>query len=674
MKNIYIYIVITAVFIGIPFSVFANPTSVDRIPGFIQPLVRTDYIKADHFVATSTTATSTLPRVETTGLNNTGFFTFNGVTGSTWAAFCTTITGSADLCDGSDASGSGGGTGTVSTSTHETSGYIPYWTSTSATPATLGSDSGLQFNSTIDRLTVPYASTTALTVSGHEYTSTTTVSQNLISGLWNGTTIRTIPLLSVGTTSPYDIYGGTFPGSQSALVAGIDCGDESLFGTGHCLMLKGDYINGVSGDRYFTSFLAGNPGMYSNGFISLLGGGLRSGCAGLGCWTNVNSTNLSINSDTPDSVAIYNTAGGMGSLSDFQSYHPAGTSVGGMLLDLYGFVQYGADTAKNGSGYAPRVFSVNSSGTVFLSNPYGPNYAVPQLLINDASTTNAFSTHGIYSRNGALNLGSYSTSTGVFNSSLSIKAQSASSDFVGIGTTTPGVQLDVFRGAVGPQLRVIGNAVGGNDSSMDFAARNGVTATYGRVGINAVDGTPGAEIGGLFFSTVNTGTLSQKMTIMADGKVGIGTTSPYAKLSVVGQTVSAYFTATTTTASTFPQASTTQVTVSGKLYAPSSSSILLSATSSMGTGTTTTKISGFSQDWNFTEIGCTSYGTGTFKAQIGDSTSTSTLVTSSTNNTTTFTTLSANNSFTRGEAFYIAFGSVSGTVSQPSCSYTRVTK
>ncbi|KKU81583.1 MAG: hypothetical protein UY07_C0014G0003 [Parcubacteria group bacterium GW2011_GWA1_47_8] len=45
--------------------------------------------------------------------------------------------------------------------------------------------------------------------------------------------------------------------------------------------------------------------------------------------------------------------------------------------------------------------------------------------------------------------------------------------------------------------------------------------------------------------------------------LGIGTTSPYAKLSVVGQVVGAYFTATTTTASTFPYASTTALTVAG---------------------------------------------------------------------------------------------------------------
>ncbi|MDP2705447.1 MAG: DUF5011 domain-containing protein [Patescibacteria group bacterium] len=48
--------------------------------------------------------------------------------------------------------------------------------------------------------------------------------------------------------------------------------------------------------------------------------------------------------------------------------------------------------------------------------------------------------------------------------------------------------------------------------------------------------------------------------VTAGGNVGISTTSPYAKLSVIGQTVAAYFTATTTSDNTFPNLLSTNST------------------------------------------------------------------------------------------------------------------
>ncbi|MBP9855823.1 MAG: tail fiber domain-containing protein [Candidatus Pacebacteria bacterium] len=56
-------------------------------------------------------------------------------------------------------------------------------------------------------------------------------------------------------------------------------------------------------------------------------------------------------------------------------------------------------------------------------------------------------------------------------------------------------------------------------------------------------------------------------TWLDNGNVGIGTTSPYARLSVAGETVAQNFTATSTSlASTFPYASTTALTVSGQAH------------------------------------------------------------------------------------------------------------
>lgn len=68
-------------------------------------------------------------------------------------------------------------------------------------------------------------------------------------------------------------------------------------------------------------------------------------------------------------------------------------------------------------------------------------------------------------------------------------------------------------------------------------------------------------------------------SIFPIGNVGVGTTTPYAKLSVAGQVVGSHFTATTSTASTFPYASSTALTVSGALYNTSLSDGCLNSTS-----------------------------------------------------------------------------------------------
>lgn len=70
------------------------------------------------------------------------------------------------------ACGSGGGSASIATSSAETSGRIPFWTSTAATPATLsGGVAGFAWNDAATRLTATYASTTGFSSS---YASSTT--------------------------------------------------------------------------------------------------------------------------------------------------------------------------------------------------------------------------------------------------------------------------------------------------------------------------------------------------------------------------------------------------------------------------------------------------------------------------------------------------------------------
>lgn len=67
--------------------------------------------------------------------------------------------------------------------------------------------------------------------------------------------------------------------------------------------------------------------------------------------------------------------------------------------------------------------------------------------------------------------------------------------------------------------------------------------------------------------SIESNTPDNTFVLRSTGNVGIATSSPYAKLSVVGEAVATNFTATSTTAkSTFPYASTTVLSTSGRLY------------------------------------------------------------------------------------------------------------
>lgn len=151
---------------------------------------------------------------------------------------------------------------------------------------------------------------------------------------------------------------------------------------------------------------------------------------------------------------------------------------------------------------------------------------------------------------------------------------------VGIGTTTPTDKLFVYGGDV--------NVAKSSNSS--FTGLRIHTGGVERAQVLAnLDSSDGGKL--VFYTKTSGGSLTEaarfdhagRMAIgvgatpsgrlhvagsgnvlfMNSGNTGVGTTSPYAKLSVAGQVVGAYFTATTTSTSTLPRLTATRLTLGG---------------------------------------------------------------------------------------------------------------
>lgn len=162
----------------------------------------------------------------------------------------------------------------------------------------------------------------------------------------------------------------------------------------------------------------------------------------------------------------------------------------------------------------------------------------------------------------------------------------------GLGATAPITTLDVRSANANTGSTVGGNVnIGSSDAqnidiggSLTLGGFNDNSASVYRV-FGSIEGRKSTNVSGssngyLVFKTDLAGGLTERMRILDSGNVGIGTTSPYAKLSVVGETVSAFFTATTTSNNTFPNllftnATGTQATTTNLAVSSVASKILL---------------------------------------------------------------------------------------------------
>ncbi len=187
--------------------------------------------------------------------------------------------------------------------------------------------------------------------------------------------------------------------------------------------------------------------------------------------------------------------------------------------------------------------------------------------------------------------------SGIFGSATTTSSGNGSIAWGYAESAGPGTSANLTSSGTGSI--VLGAASNKNLTSSAIGSFAGGYASAGNI-LSSADGafafgdniTASAALSTAFGSGFTNNTANSFMvgygstpTLTVDAtNVGIGTTSPYAKLSVVGQAVAAYFTATTSTASTFPYASTTAITSSGSAYfGTSSGGVLIGTTTANST-------------------------------------------------------------------------------------------
>ncbi|HQP03083.1 MAG TPA: hypothetical protein PLP11_00645 [Bacteroidales bacterium] len=316
-----------------------------------------------------------------------------------------------------------------------------------------------------------------------------------------------------GTGINYGIYGIAYGGSENW--AGYFAGDtyiQTNLGLGVISPTAQLHTNGtVRFSNYMNGFLyvdnLGNLGVSTATSLFTLGTGLTwTGSTLNSVWTisgnniyNNNSGNVGIGTASPNSplTVFKSTSGGRGGEISIVNY--AATATGNSAALNFGLE---ASTYAGNDGNAQIQAILNG--------------------VSSASTDMSFSLW----------------SGTAFNEYVRIK----STGNVGIGTTNPSVPLQIQKPSTGPAL-MIGGPYAGQPRIQIYGLDADANAWMG-LGTDMSGSSyehsvyfPTAGPGRLTIGDYNGTTYNTRMTVLANGNVGIGTASPDAKLQVAGDIV-----------------------------------------------------------------------------------------------------------------------------------------
>ncbi len=438
-----------------------------------------------------------------------------------------------------------------------------YFTATSTTASTFA---GAITSSATTANTFPYASTTALTISG-------TNGLQLATGL-DGPLQANAGLVSA-TTSVGVLYGGT--GLTSIASSSLLIGGPNNTFIGFATSSLGIAISDTTGTLTVSR---GGTGATTYSYGLLLSPG------GTTALTNIATSSLGLlTTDVAEGTNLYYTDARfdnrlsatttLPNLTTLANLVTVGALDAGSIASGFGAINTGDDTITT-TGLA-------TFGTLLLTGSSTlQNFTFLNATGTAATTTNFFATTA--------------SSTNLFASNLAVGGTvlTTSGGNVGIGTASPAVSLHST------------GSIRSGDTSTYTQMTNG-TLTFTAPGANyAVSSNGGtflslvtATAAPIVFSTDNIA----RMRITDNGNVGIGTTTPGQKLSVAGDVlgnnfIGSYFTATSTTASTFAGALTSSGVVTGSALVASSAS----ATSTLAGGLAI-ETSGLVYDYSTNNVG-----------------------------------------------------------------------